>query len=260
VKNYSSGMYVRLGFSVAINVDPDILLVDEVLAVGDEEFQRRCSEKFAELKHSGKTVVVVSHALGTVRNLCDEVALPEHGKLRAVGPAGEVIDSYVADVHVDRQADGEYGTRWGSGEGKIERVELLGRGGAPVEAYRTGDPFVVRLHYAMNEPIPKPVFGVAIQTIEGFTVSGPNTRQDGAVPDQLSGTGHVDLAIDRLMLAPGTYDLSVSLYDYSCSHAFDHRHRTRRFDVDPGEPHEEHGVVALGGRWEGAVGGGGPGS
>jgi ABC-2 type transport system ATP-binding protein len=257
VKNYSSGMYVRLGFSVAINVDPDILLVDEVLAVGDEEFQRRCAEKFAELKHSGKTVVIVSHALGTVRNLCDEVALLEHGKLRAVGPAGEVIDSYVSDVHVDRQQDGDYGTRWGSGEGRIERVELLGRGGTPVETFRTGDPFVVRLHYSMSEPIPKPVFGVGIQTIEGFTVTGPNTRQAGAVPDQLSGTGHVDLAVDRLMLAPGTYDLSVSLYDYSCAHAFDHRHRTLRFDVDPGDPHEEHGVVALGGRWEGAVGGGG---
>src|SRR5215212_3339275 len=115
VKNYSSGMYVRLGFSVAINVDPDILLVDEVLAVGDEEFQRRCSEKFAELKHSGKTIVLVSHALGSVRNLCDDVALLEHGKLIATGPAGEVIDGYLSEVHVDREQDGEYGSRWGSG-------------------------------------------------------------------------------------------------------------------------------------------------
>ena len=132
VKNYSSGMYVRLGFSVAINVDPDILLVDEVLAVGDEEFQRRCSEKFAELKHSGKTVVIVSHALGSVRNLCDEVALLEHGKLIAIGPAGEVIDGYLAEVHVDRVADGEYGSRWGSGEGKIE----TGRAARPRTARR----------------------------------------------------------------------------------------------------------------------------
>ena len=140
VKNYSSGMYVRLGFSVAINVDPDILLVDEVLAVGDEEFQRRCTEKFAELKHSGKTVVIVSHALGSVRNLCDEVALLEHGKLLAVGPAGEVIDDYLADVHVDRVKDGEYGSRWGSGEGKIEKVELLGPDGAPADEIHTGGP------------------------------------------------------------------------------------------------------------------------
>jgi ABC-2 type transport system ATP-binding protein len=253
VKNYSSGMYVRLGFSVAINVDPDILLVDEVLAVGDEEFQRRCSEKFAELKHSGKTVVIVSHALGSVRNLCDEVALLEHGKLLSVGPAGEVIDGYLAEVHVDRVKDGEYGSRWGSGEGKVERVELLGADGAPATEIHTGGPLTLRLHYAMSEPIPQPVFGVAIQTLEGFTVTGPNTRQAGAVPDQLSGTGHVDLRVDRLMLAPGTYDLSVSLYDYSCSHAFDFRYRTLRFDVQRGDPAEEHGVMALGGEWEGAV-------
>ena len=246
-------MYVRLGFSVAINVDPDILLVDEVLAVGDEEFQRRCSEKFAELKYSGKTVVIVSHALGTVRNLCDQVALLEHGKLIAVGPAGQVIDEYLEDVHVDRIADGEYGSRWGSGEGKIERVELLAADGTPATNIHTGDALTIRLHYALSEPIPKPVFGLAIQTIEGFTVTGPNTRQAGAVPDQLSGEGNVDLRVDRLMLAPGTYDLSASLYDYSCSHAFDYRHRTLRFDVERGDPVEEHGVMALGGSWEGAV-------
>jgi ABC-type polysaccharide/polyol phosphate transport system ATPase subunit len=253
VKNYSSGMYVRLGFSVAINVDPDILLVDEVLAVGDEEFQRRCSEKFAELKHSGKTVVIVSHALGSVRNLCDEVALLEHGKLIASGPAGEVIDGYLSEVHVDREKDGDYGSRWGSGEGKIETVELLGRDGAAATDIHTGDPLTIRLHYRLSEPIPQPVFGVAIQTLEGFTVTGPNTRQAGAVPDRLSGAGYVDLRVDRLMLAPGTYDLSVSLYDYSCSHAFDFRYRTLRFDVERGDPIEEHGVMALGGSWEGAV-------
>jgi ABC-type polysaccharide/polyol phosphate transport system ATPase subunit len=253
VKNYSSGMYVRLGFSVAINVDPDILLVDEVLAVGDEEFQRRCQEKFAELKHSGTTVVIVSHALGSVRNLCDQVALLEHGKLIACGKAGEVIDGYLEDVHVDRIADGEYGSRWGSGEGKIERVELLGANDAPATNIHTGEPLTIRLHYALSEPISKPVFGLAIQTIEGFTVTGPNTRQAGAVPDQLSGTGFVELRVDRLMLAPGTYDLSVSLYDYSCSHAFDFRHKTLRFDVERGDPAEEHGVMALGGSWEGAV-------
>ena len=92
-------MYVRLGFAVAINVDPDILLVDEVLAVGDEQFQRKCSEKFAEFKESGKTIVIVSHALGTMRALCDEVALLEHGSLIDVGPAGQVVDAYLGDVH-----------------------------------------------------------------------------------------------------------------------------------------------------------------
>ncbi len=102
VRNYSSGMYVRLGFSVAINVDPDILLVDEVLAVGDAEFQRRCLERFDEMRASGKTIVIVTHALGSVRNLCDELALLEHGQLRRVGPPADVIDEYLGDVFDDR--------------------------------------------------------------------------------------------------------------------------------------------------------------
>jgi ABC-type polysaccharide/polyol phosphate transport system ATPase subunit len=250
VKNYSSGMYVRLGFSIAINVDPDILLVDEVLAVGDEQFQRKCTEKFADLREGGKTVVIVSHALGSVRTLCDDVALLEHGELKAVGPSGHVIDSYLADVHVDRTADGDHGSRWGSGEGRIDLVELLGSDGVPTTEVKTGDAVTFRLHYRFQEPIERPVFGIAIQTLEGVVVSGPNTRQGGFVPDSLRGTGYVDLRIEHLMLVTGTYDLSVSLYDYSCGHAYDFRYLTFRFDVQRGEPTEEFGVLALGGVWD----------
>ena len=102
VKNYSSGMYVRLGFSVAINVEPDVLLVDEVLAVGDEQFQRRCAEKFAEMRAKGRTVVLVSHALGSVRSMCDNAAWLDGGVLRSMGSASEVIDEYLDTVHTDR--------------------------------------------------------------------------------------------------------------------------------------------------------------
>ena len=129
VKNYSSGMYVRLGFSVAINVDPDVLLVDEVLAVGDENFQRKCSEKFAELRREGKTIVIVSHGLESVRRMCERVAWLDHGILQKIGDTGEVVDSYIDEVHVDRQADvGGSGSRWGSGEARIEQVEMLDQG------------------------------------------------------------------------------------------------------------------------------------
>src|SRR3954449_11009522 len=123
VKNYSSGMYVRLGFSVAINVDPDVLLVDEVLAVGDESFQRKCNEKFAELRAQGKTIVLVSHAMVSVHNLCDTVAWMEHGKVKMLGPARAGVDEYSGNVQVDRREDEGDGNRWGSGEGVIEEVE-----------------------------------------------------------------------------------------------------------------------------------------
>ncbi|HEY5156265.1 MAG TPA: ABC transporter ATP-binding protein, partial [Acidimicrobiales bacterium] len=122
VKNYSSGMYVRLGFSVAINVEPDVLLVDEVLAVGDEQFQRKCNEKFAELRAQDKTIVVVSHALGLMRTICDQLAWFEHGHLRMSGDAGDVIDRYVAEVQTDRrEGEGDDAPRWGSGEAVIEQ-------------------------------------------------------------------------------------------------------------------------------------------
>jgi ABC-type polysaccharide/polyol phosphate transport system ATPase subunit len=103
VKNYSSGMYVRLGFAIAINVDPDILVVDEVLAVGDQEFQEKCYAKFAEFRKAGKTVILVSHSMETVQSMCDHVAWLNHGELKAVGKARPVIKSYLDSLHTDPQ-------------------------------------------------------------------------------------------------------------------------------------------------------------
>ncbi len=251
VKNYSSGMYVRLGFSVAINVDPDILLVDEVLAVGDEQFQRKCNEKFAELKESGKTIVVVSHALGTMRTLCDQLALLEHGALVAVGPSGEVVDAYLGDVHEDRVDDGTHGTRWGSGEVTIHDIELIDAHGRSVTSVRTGDQVTFRLTYRANQAIDKPVFSFAIHTLEGMHVTSPNTRDNGYTADRIDGTGTLELHVDRLLLVPGTYDIGASISDYACMHMYDCRHRSIRFDVERGTPEESGGVISLGGVWDG---------
>lgn len=251
VKSYSSGMYVRLGFSVAINVDPDVLLIDEVLAVGDEQFQRRCAEKFAQLKEQGKTVVIVSHSLGSVRSLCDRIAWLDHGRLRAVGDAGAVIDSYIDEVHEDREQVAGAGSRWGSGEARIERIELLDAAGRPTERVHTGDAVTLRLHYHFAERIARPVFGLAIHTVAGVHVTGPNTREAGCVPESLEGCGQVDLRVDNLLLLPGTYDVSAAVTDHATLHTFDFRHHAFRFDVDPGQPHETYGgVVSLNGAWE----------
>jgi ABC-type polysaccharide/polyol phosphate transport system ATPase subunit len=249
VKNYSSGMYVRLGFSVAINVDPEVLLVDEVLAVGDELFQRKCNEKFAELRNEGKTIVLVSHAMTQVHNLCEEVAWFEHGQIKKIGPAREIVDEYTGNVQMDREADGDIGTRWGSGEGQIVEVELLDSAGRPTTQVRAGDPASFRFHYLMSEPIERPVFGLALHTLDGTHVTGPNSRDVNCVPEKLDGEGYVDVVFDPLRLLPGTYDLTVSLYDYSLMKPYDFRHRVLRFDVERGPIHEAYGVVSLGGRW-----------
>lgn len=254
VKNYSSGMYVRLGFSVAINVDPDVLLVDEVLAVGDEAFQRKCGEKFAELREAGKTIVLVSHGLVAVSNLCDRVAWLDHGQVKMIDSAARVVDEYTGAVQVDRQADGAQGTRWGSGPGRIEEVELLGMSGTPAAQARTGDTVVFRLHYDLGEPIQGPAFQIVVQTLDGTVVTGPDSRE--ALPGMVGGRGHIDLRVDHLPLVPGTYDLSAALYDHTMTHPYDVRHHVLRFHVEPGTPREVVGVVSLGGRWVGSPAGG----
>ncbi len=259
VKNYSSGMYVRLGFSVAINVGPDVLLVDEVLAVGDEQFQRKCNEKFFQLKAAGITIVIVTHDLGSVRSLCDVVAWVDEGRLREVGPADEVVDAYLDHVHVGRADEGGLGSRWGSGEVVVERLEVLDASGEPVSRARTGDAVTFRVHYAASQPVERPVFAMAVHTLQGVELTHPTTRQSGLVPERIEGNGVVDLVVDRLLLLPGTYDASASVTDYAALHTYDHRHRAVRFDVDPGMPHEtEGGLMSLGGVWH--LGPGAPGS
>jgi ABC-type polysaccharide/polyol phosphate transport system ATPase subunit len=252
VKNYSSGMYVRLGFSIAINVDPDVLLVDEVLAVGDEQFQRKCLERVADLREQGKTIVVVTHSLSTVRNLCDRAVWLDHGTVQAAGPAGEVADAYLGQVHSDSESDGssEGGARWGSGDVRLTAIELLGPDDLPTAHVRTGDTVTFRLHYDARKPVPHPVFGLAVFTLEGIQVTGPNTREAGVGVDHIEGRGTVDLQVPRLLLLPGAYVVSAACTDETISHTFDHRHRALHFDVKPGTPHETFGgLVSFDGRW-----------
>jgi ABC-type polysaccharide/polyol phosphate transport system ATPase subunit len=250
VKNYSSGMYVRLGFSIAINVDPDILLVDEVLAVGDAAFQRKCMEKFAAYRAAGKTVVVVSHDTGSMRMLCDEVAWLEHGKLVKVGRPDDVVDEYIDEGHEEREQTEDGGLRWGSGEGRVERVELLDGTGSTTTRLRTGSPVTVRVHWSTDRPLEQPVFGLAIETLEGHYLWAHHSRDGDAVPARIDGAGHVDLVVDRLMLQPGTFDISASLVTYDTQHVYDYRRRTLRFDVETGRPRESGGPIALGGSWQ----------
>ncbi len=250
VKNYSSGMYVRLGFSVAINVDPDVLLVDEVLAVGDEEFQRKCNEKFFQLKANGTTIVIVSHDLGSVRSLCDVVGWLEEGGMREVGPADEVVDAYLDHVHMGREDESGRGSRWGSGEARLDCIELLDAAGNPTTKVRTGDAVTFRFHYTASETVERPVFALVLHTLDGLEITKPNTRHSESVPESIDGTGVVDLAVERLLILPGTYDASAVLTDYAALHIYDHRHRAVRFDVEPGNPHEtDGGLVSLDGVW-----------
>jgi ABC-2 type transport system ATP-binding protein len=248
VKNYSSGMYVRLGFSVAIHVDPDVLLVDEVLAVGDEAFQRKCDEKFADLRDAGKTIVVVSHALSTVRTMCDSAAWLEHGVVKEIGAPGLLIDKYVEGTHTERVAAEGGGSRWGSGDARIERVELLDDRGRPTLRVRAGAAATLRFHYVTDGRIRKPVIGFGLHRIDGTHATGVNSRET-VVPDAIEGRGHVDFAMDRLPLVQGSYDVTVAVVDDANLHTYDYRTKALRFDVGSGRPREAEGVFAIDGRW-----------
>jgi ABC-2 type transport system ATP-binding protein len=253
VKDYSSGMYVKLGFSVAINVEPDLLLVDEILTVGDEQFQRKCAEKFLELKESGKTIVIVSHSLGMVRDLCDEVALLDRGKLVATGSPDDVIDTYLGGVEKNVRVDGEHGMRFGEGGAAVERVEILGGSGERLTTLPYGEPVTFRLHWSTEKKISKPVFRFEFHLPNGTVLAGANTRYHERTPDVIEGTGYVDYHVPRLLLVPGTYELSATIHDYDLLHPFDVRHRFLRFDVARGIPPEVDGFVSLDGRWRGDV-------
>jgi ABC-2 type transport system ATP-binding protein len=246
VKNYSSGMFVRLGFAVAINVDPEVLLVDEVLAVGDESFQQRCMEKFAELRKAGRTIVVVSHGLDMVRNICDQAAWFDHGKLLETGPAGQIVDDYLASVRDDRRAReaaargavGVPGGVWGIGT-----TRLVDADGAELSVLRAGDPVKIQVEvHAVHEETISVELG--IYRIDGMHVAGPvhRFRTSGTV------TEVVEYDISTLPLTQGVYDLAVTIRDEHAQATYASAPRVLRFDVV--DEHLDHGgVVALGGQW-----------
>lgn len=258
VKTYSSGMYVRLGFAVAINVEPDILLIDEILAVGDEAFQRKCLNKLYELKNAQKTIVMVSHALESVRSICDEAVWLEHGEVKALGPARQVVDAYLAEVNrVEEQEDGwaadpeqpEVGMRFGSREIVIERVEFLDSEHRPRKSFRAGERFTARIFFDAKEKINKPVFGMALHTRDGIDINGTNTKIDGINIESLSGRGYVDFIIEYLPLLTGSYLFTAAVYDFSCLHAFDHHFKGYAFTVNSGAV-EGYGMLKLPCDWE----------
>lgn len=250
VKTYSSGMYMRLGFAVAVHVDPDVLLVDEVLAVGDEGFSLKCLDKFAEFKRRGKTILLVTHGLAMVQRFCDAAVWLDAGRIRAQGDPRRVVHAYTTDVQDaeeavlaagDRKvreatsasgAAGAAGTladqavtteeprgdmflaatgRWGSGPVRIDAVVLEGEAG-PAHVYQSGDPLVIRLAVSTSEPVRDFVFGVSIFNAEGVCCYGTNTDIEELRPEEMSGSGEVVFRVASLELVEGTYKLDVAAH------------------------------------------------
>lgn len=261
IKHYSSGMYARLGFAVAFSVEPDILVIDEVLAVGDEAFQRKCLDKIREIKDSGKTIILVSHSLQMVKDICAEAVWMNAGVIRARGPSVEVVDQYLdwANRKNKLRLDGahakepevseEDNRRWGTREVEITRVEFLGVDEKPNTVFATGDTLVARLYYRARQRVEKPVFGVAIHRIDNVHINGPNTKTSDFDIEWVEGEGVVDYTIPFLPLLEGTYRFSAAVYDYSCVHPYDHHDRMYTFTVQPKTMKERYGFVHIPCQW-----------
>jgi lipopolysaccharide transport system ATP-binding protein len=256
VKVYSSGMYVRLGFSIAVHLDPEILVIDEIVAVGDEEFQRRCFEHLHELRKRGVTIIFVSHSLPLVRQLCDEVAWLDHGRLRALGKPGEMVDSYLAEVNAAEssrlEAAGDASAiegRLGSGDVRVSRLEYLDATGKAGPVAVAGQPLTIRMHFEVKKPVPAAVFGLGFSTENGVHVAGPNTASAGQPTYRLDGDGYIDYQLDPLPFAPGRYTVAVAVVDAAQVHVYDHEAEFADLRVQPGRGADVVGLLQLGGRW-----------
>jgi lipopolysaccharide transport system ATP-binding protein len=206
VKRYSAGMYARLAFSVAVHVDPDVLLVDEVLAVGDAAFQDRSLRRMLAFRDSGVAIVFVSHNLAAVELMCQRAVWLDHGVVRAIGPASEVVRQYLDSADNLDLAATDGGAHLG-----IERLEILDERGCPTEVLAGDRPFAVRLHGRAHRDLREPVFLVTIRCDHGPLFAG-NMFIDGNWPERLPhGAFSLDCAFGAPNLAPGTYRVELKV-------------------------------------------------
>jgi homopolymeric O-antigen transport system ATP-binding protein len=239
VKTYSSGMYMRLGFAVAIHVNPDVLLVDEVLAVGDEAFTHKCLDKFAEFRRRNKTILLVTHSLGLVERFCDEALWLDGGRAMTSGDPKRVIGAYLTKIEesegqllasttakaieeaaptVEQPADPTSNMfqaregRWGSREVEIANVGFLDKDGHPSFIFHTGDPMAVRVSVRAPKPVDDFVFGIGLFNADGVCCYGTNTYLEEMNPGRLGGDAEVTFAIDSLDLVEGTYKVDVAVH------------------------------------------------
>jgi len=287
VKTYSSGMYMRLGFAVAIHVDPDVLLVDEVLAVGDEGFTHKCLDKFAEFKRRGRTILLVTHSLGLVERFCDEAVWLDHGRKTGQGDPKRVIDEYRTDVEKEEavflatsDAEAQQAVekpavstdqpvdpgaaasdmsqvaegRWGSGGAEIHNVRLLDGHGQPSQMFHSGEAAIVQFDVKADRAIDDFVFGVGIFSAEGVCVYGTNTFIEEYAAKRLEGTAAVEFRIAALDLVEGTYKFDVAVhrrdgapYDY---HRLLYTFRVKSPIKDVGLYRPEHRWTFTGVEWE----------
>ena len=229
VRTYSSGMYMRLAFAVAINVDADVLLIDEILAVGDAAFQAKCFRKLQEIKGQGTTIVIVSHAMAQIEQICERSIWIDEGLIRMEGAPRDVHPHYMEwmsrknqqeekkeDERENEEAsetDSEGNLkRWGSGEARMTAITVIGKDGQEAKEFSPEDPFTIHIEYTAKKELTDAVVGLAVYRGDGALVYGTNTLIDTSSPLTLKGQGSIDLIVDNLPVTNGDYTFDLAIH------------------------------------------------
>ena len=270
VRTYSSGMFMRLGFSLAVHTDPDVLIIDEVLAVGDAAFVAKCKDKISELRRAGKTLILVSHDLDAVERWCDEAVWLHAGEVRDRGEPRRVIDHYrsfiergeeaelqrsqpaapepapIAAPHAEIPTPPADAARWGSREIEITGVRLVDGAGESRLLFHTPDPVRLEIDYRVREAVGDVVFGIGIHRLDGVAAFGTNTDIERVALPPLGGAGTVVCEFERLGLLAGTYRLDAAAHRTD-GYPFDYHQGALRFSVR--STHNQVGVYEPAHRW-----------
>lgn len=305
IRTYSAGMHLRLGFSIAAHAPSDILLVDEVLTVGDQRFQRKCVKKIEAFLEQQKTIILVSHDLHSIRSLCDRVLWLEKGRIHELGPAREIVDRYlqldrstapqniagpflgathappkqfqttiestfnepelqekiVETCHLPNPeqyfkpeetkpvdiVEGEQAIAQGTGEVRILRVQILDQEAHPRGRFQTGDDLIIAVSFRTTEPVPRPIFGVALFRADGLYIHGPNTRFDDVLDRDFHGVYTFFIRWKALPLLTGEYRLSIAIFDQH--HLKPHIWHNQMYDIEIIAPIDDHGLVTMKHDW-----------
>ncbi len=258
LRTYSSGMWARLGFAVATDSQPEILIVDEILSVGDEAFQRKCFDRIQSFEAQGATILMVSHSMNTIETMCQRAAWLDHGKVVALGPARSVVARYlgrVKDHEAERLAEESAQSpaqRWGDRRLEIKQVRVLNAEGKEQHIFHTGESIVLQIDYFAHEPVVSPIVGIAIHKQDGTHITGPNTGFGGLDLGRVEGPNSISYTIPAVPLLEGLFHFSVAVVDREDSTVYDYHDRLYPFRIDNRgyQIPELYGLMTLQGKWE----------
>ncbi len=248
VKHYSSGMYVRLGFAIAVHTSPDIFLIDEVLAVGDESFQKKCLETLAAHKAAGKTMILVSHDLAKVEEVCGRCIYVDHGQIRYDGAPSKAINHYRKDIAGTLFRESLDQNDHPESDLKILEVVLRDSEGTERATFRTGDDVILEIRFSAAQRILDPVFGLAIVGPEREIVSGFNTLSNSFRIPYVEGQGSLYCRLIDIPLQNGSYSITVASHTVDSSYTYAHQSNVGRLEVC-GPNQNVSGLVSLRNEW-----------